>query len=425
MSDQKTIAIIGGTIWGNRGAESMLVTTIGKLREEIPNLKFNVFSYYPPKDRELITDDNINILSCKPLSLATWHFFGALIGAVLKVIGLNLPKGKFFEIARALDESDMLLDIGGITFSDGREKYLPFNVLTIWPAMLLGTPVVKLAQALGPFKNRLNRFLAKTFLSKCKHVFARGNRTAEFLADIDLADQQADTVSDIAFLYKPLYSLSVENEPLAFELLKAIQDDRENGRKVIVCSPSILVDNQSLKTGLDYTGFFIDLLKAGEKNKFSVVFIPNASRQGSDQKHNNDLLLIKKIRNRFHNTVRSEGDQSNVYWVDYDINTEWVRNIISASDVLVTSRFHAMISGLALKIPTLVLGWGHKYRETMAYFEMSDYCVNFKDFDGELLQLIKDILKDKETLKERFDIHLPEVKKMAELQFEYLIQELS
>ncbi len=117
---------------------------------------------------------SITILSGKPLSLATRHFFGALIGAFCKKIGAGIPKGEFFKIARALAESDVLLDIGGITFSDGREKYLPFNILSIWPAMLLGVPVVKLAQAVGPFKNPLNRFLRKDFLFRCaSHLRAR------------------------------------------------------------------------------------------------------------------------------------------------------------------------------------------------------------------------------------------------------------
>ena len=53
MAKEPVISIIGGTIWGNRGAESMLVTVIGQLRASFPNARFNVFSYYPAKDREL------------------------------------------------------------------------------------------------------------------------------------------------------------------------------------------------------------------------------------------------------------------------------------------------------------------------------------------------------------------------------------
>jgi colanic acid/amylovoran biosynthesis protein len=47
-----------------------------------------------------------------------------------------------------------LIDLAGVSFIDGREKFLPFNILTILPAMLLGVPVVKFAQAMGPSRIR-------------------------------------------------------------------------------------------------------------------------------------------------------------------------------------------------------------------------------------------------------------------------------
>ena len=55
----KTIAIVGGTLWGNRGAEAMLVTTIGRIRRRHPDARFMVFSYYPEKDACLCSDSTI------------------------------------------------------------------------------------------------------------------------------------------------------------------------------------------------------------------------------------------------------------------------------------------------------------------------------------------------------------------------------
>ena len=104
MKEHPVISIIGGTIWGNRGAESMLVTVIGKLRQVHPAARFNVFSYYPAKDRELVTDQSVTILSGKPISLATRHFPGALILAILKKLGIKAPAGNFFKIAQAISE---------------------------------------------------------------------------------------------------------------------------------------------------------------------------------------------------------------------------------------------------------------------------------------------------------------------------------
>ena len=127
MGKNPTVSIIGGTIWGNRGAESMLTTVIGMIREDYPQARFNIFSYYPKTDRALIEDEAITVLSGKPASLVTRHFFGALVGAFLKLFKIKIPGSSFFKIARALDASDVLIDVGGITFSDGREKFLPIQ----------------------------------------------------------------------------------------------------------------------------------------------------------------------------------------------------------------------------------------------------------------------------------------------------------
>ena len=425
MTMAPVISIIGGTIWGNRGAESMLVTTIGRLRGTFPEARFNVFSYYPAKDRELIKDDHITILSGKPISLSTRHFFGALVGAGCKKIGVGIPKGEFFNITRALAASDMLLDIGGITFSDGREKYLPFNILSVWPAMLLGVPVVKMAQAVGPFTKPLNRFFAKLFLFPCNHIFARGEKTAEFLRQFNYPKDKVDTVADIAFLYQPEFSLSNENEDKINSLIVSLQVVRKQGKKVIVFSPSILVDSESQKKGLDYTGRFLDVIKALGSEDLHFVFIPNATREGSEKVHNNDLVTLFQMKTAWEVAQIEDNLSGEVDWVDYDINTSSIRQIISQADVLVTSRYHAMISGLALDIPTIVIGWGHKYKETMAYFGLEEFSLDFGAGDTDLYAIISKILQSPKTFKDKIKKNLPYVRSLAEKQFDYLKRVLS
>jgi len=425
MEKTPVISIIGGTVWGNRGAESMLVTVIGQLRTSFPKAHFNVFSYYPAKDRELVKDDRVTILSAKPFSLATRHFIGALISAVCKKIGAKLPKGDFFKIARALAGSDMLLDIGGITFSDGREKYLPFNILSIWPAMQLGVPVIKLAQAVGPFRGPLNRALSKIFLFKCAHVFARGEKTAEFLRKFEYPGEKFDTAADIAFLYQPEFSLSTENEDKVSSLIQRLEAAKEQGKKVVLFSPSILVESESSKHGLDYAGRLLDVVRALGPEDYHYVFMPNATREGSDKVHNNDLLTIGRMKTAWEVAQVEDNLAADGEWVDYDINTASIRHIISQADVLVTSRYHAMISGLSLEIPTIVIGWGHKYRETMAYFGLEEFSLDFSDGQADPAVIMSNVLKDTSAIKEKIRKNLPQVRQLSKKQFEYLTRVLS
>ena len=425
MAKSPTISIIGGTIWGNRGAESMLVTTIGKLRKYYPEANFNVFSYYPVKDRELVKDEHITILSGKPLSLATRHFIGALLGTLCKKIGADIPKSEFFKISRALAESNALLDIGGITFSDGREKYLPFNILSIWPAMMLGVPVVKMAQAVGPVNKPLNRSLAKLFLFRCDHIFARGEKTAEFLRQFNFPKDKFDTVADIAFLYQPDYSLSKENEDRVNVLISRLGSVKRQGKNIIVFSPSILVERESQRKGLDYAGRFLDLIKTLGFRDFQYVFMPNATREGSDKAHNNDLLTIARMKSAWEVAQIQDQLLADIDWVEYDINTASIRRIISQADVLVTSRYHAMISGLSLEIPTVVIGWGHKYKETMVYFDLEEYSLDFGGGEPDLPAIITGILENPKAVKDKIRKNQIKVRSLAEKQFDYLTRVLA
>ena len=422
MAKKPVVAITGGTICGNRGAESMLTTTIGVIRKNFPDAKFNVFSYYPKKDRSLCLDKDIVILSGKPVALVTRHLLGALLAALIKAFGGKVPGSDFFKIARALDESDVLLDIGGITFSDGRGKYLPFNILTIWPAMLMGVPVVKLAQAVGPFHEIFNRLSASLFLKKCRHIFARGEKTAEFLQDLGYPAEKTDLVADVAFLYQPEFSLSFENEERVTALLKKVKDAH---KPVIVFSPSILVDTQSKKKGLDYAAKFYELIERLGADRYHFVFIPNASREGSEKKHNNDLLALVEMRKRAEEGALSAEVIKAIDWVDYDINTASIRAIIAIADVLVTSRYHAMISGLCLAVPTVVIGWGHKYKETMAYFDLGEYSLDFGAAVMDLPGIVQTALNHKEEIHQQIEKNLENVREKSGIQFTFLKEELS
>jgi polysaccharide pyruvyl transferase WcaK-like protein len=104
----------------------------------------------------------------------------------------------------------VLYDIGGITFAE-RGAIILFNIFTLWPAMLLGIPVIKLSQAMGPFKSFTNRSAAKIFLNRSKKLYARGEITASHLQDLKLKKPEIQLAADIAFAYKPEFSLTDEN----------------------------------------------------------------------------------------------------------------------------------------------------------------------------------------------------------------------
>lgn len=410
-------ALMGGSVWGNRGAEAMLMTVIAKIREVDPEAVFNVYTIYPQKDKLLIQDPKIRFFSGEPLSVALVHFPFALLAAPFRLLKIKIPLPKPVKILR---DSDFLLDIGGITFSDGRVMQLFYNVFTIWPAMLLGVPVIKLSQAMGPFNTTLNRKLATHFLPKCHKIFTRGSMTDSYTNQL-MGTNNTEQAADIAFLYEPEYSLSQENEGQIEELKSKIKAWKQTGEKVISVVPSSLVLKRSVKQGGDYPGKLLNLFLSTKDESVRYVFLPNGTREGSDKLMNNDIIAINVIQEKFKQELDQDSFEK-IEWVNYDINTRGVRQIIGLTDGLVASRFHAMVAGLSLCVPTMVIGWSHKYRETLADFGMQSYAIDFKNTDLKILATYRKFLHNLSEIKSQLDNNILRVKASSNRQFEYLRQ---
>jgi colanic acid/amylovoran biosynthesis protein len=409
MTQPPKIAIIAGTLWGNRGAQAMLETTIGEMRQRVPQAQFGVFSYYPEQDRALLTDPTIRIFDAKPLTMAAKLFPLALLHRFLRLVGIRLPLAESLAFLR---DSQVLCDIGGITFNDERLKYLPFNVLSILPAMLLDTPVVKLSQATGPFENVLNRMASKFFLSRCRLVVARGAITAEHLQRLGIDPARTMVAADIALRYQPDYALTNENTDQVETLLAAL----ETNKQVIAVSPSVLVYK---KRGEEYLHLLVDLIESTAADGCIFVIFPNASRASSSKTHNNDLIALQALR-RLAQQRLPHALLSSIHWVDYDINYGSIQRIISVCDLLITSRFHAMIAGLTCSTPTLVIGWSHKYQECLAGFEMESAAFDYSADTLQILQAVPAMLSHLAEIRVQLAAHLPENQQSSALQFDRL-----
>src|SRR5690625_3930560 len=128
------IAIIGSAFAGNKGAAAMLESSIQHLLAADPETRFILLSMYPGSDARLNTYPQMRVLDASPLRLGVLLNGAALLHRLLpparRMIERIVP-----EIG-ALAHADVLLDEGGITFVDGRGKFLIYNVASILPAFL-------------------------------------------------------------------------------------------------------------------------------------------------------------------------------------------------------------------------------------------------------------------------------------------------
>lgn len=419
----KQISIIAATFYGNRGAEGMLTTTIAELRANTENkneLIFNVFSYYPNKDASLVKDINVNIYSSTPAYLVLVLLPSAIVYQLFAIPGIKSLRSILPNSVKALAQSEVLICLAGVSFVAGRTKFLPFNIATILPALLLKVPVIKFAQALGPFNGMINKVLAKIFLSRCARIFTRGEKTQAHMTKLLPNNNNYERADDVAFLFQPHYSLSTPATGLEEKLLQQqmLSKTKATQGLVIGVCPSIVVALQAEKNGWDYPQSMANLINDLVSKNYSVVLYPNATR-GDDMelKHNNDLPLLDEIEAK----IKPEYSEK-VIKFSGSLNAAQIHKVINTCDIHLVSRFHAMVAALSSSIPVLVIGWSHKYLEVMERFNQQDMVIDYKQGSQKQVMLtLEKLVLERELRKISINKALNNVKVLSKKQINYVV----
>lgn len=398
------ITIIGSALSGNKGASAMLEAAIQTLGDRLDEPQFTLLSMYPSEDAAQNHYPNLEVIAANPRQLGVSINSLALAYRVMPFLRSTLRRRS--KAIRAIAESDVLLDQGGITFTDGREKFLLYNVASILPALNIGTPVFKCAQAVGPFRNPINRRAAKTFLPKVLTIVTRGRITHEFAEELGLENIVAG--ADYAFSL----DLSGDEEAAVAEHLDLSFFD---GDVVGVC-PSVVLQKKVDARGGDYVGQVVSFIEYVRAQGKRVLLIPHSVRTGTEKTHNNDLPLCREI----HARLRLGDD---LLFVDRELTSQQLRYLIGRCDLFVASRFHAMVSSLAMSVPTLVIGWSHKYREVLEMFDLEEWAFGHDQFTTEFLAArFEDLDSKRAEVKAKLTSSLPTVKAQSAIQADLIAE---
>ncbi|MGC0274929.1 polysaccharide pyruvyl transferase family protein [Pseudactinotalea sp. Z1739] len=391
------IAIIGSALSGNKGAAAMLESSVQHLSKRNDKARFILLSMYPSADARLNTYPNLRVLDASPLRLGVLINGASLLHRLLPPLRLAIERA-VPEIG-ALANADVLLDEGGITFVDGRGKYLIYNVASILPALLVRTPVVKVAQAMGPFNEPLNRLAAKILLPRMAAIISRGAVTHDHLVATGLTNVQEG--ADLAF------TLEVGDADAAAAGERVDVGFFDNG-DVVGVSPSAVLRKSAEARGDDYISEVVAQIDyVTEVLNRPVFLVAHSARAQTAKTHNNDLPVCREIQAR---VARPE----KVLFVDDELSSQTLRFLISRCGIFIASRFHAMVSSLATGVPTLVIGWSHKYREVLEMFGLAELAVAHSDATPERIrQMLDDLIQNRDEVAAQISVALPQVRARA------------
>lgn len=356
------VAIVGAALSANKGAAAMVESVIARQPGVSGACSFDILTTYPAQDAPLVpVGAPARVVGLEPIRLAAVEFPVALLALLART--LRLPLGWVRTRAcRSILDSDVVVDVAGISFADGRGIPITvYNALMTGLPLLLGVPTVKAAQALGPFRNSVNRALARLVLPRLEMVCARGAGTRANLDSIGL--RNVTDVADLAFSLDEAASLPAEVE--------SIIEPVRGGYLMVM--PSAVVRRLFETKGGDYVSAVATLVRAlRDSTGLAVVIAPHSYRPGQPEGRMNDGPVCREVAARL-------ADDPLVLHVDTNLSAGELRRLVAGSSVLVTSRFHAMISGLATCTPTVVVGWSHKYREVLQDFGLEAFGMDSAD----------------------------------------------
>ncbi|ULQ46622.1 polysaccharide pyruvyl transferase family protein [Flagellatimonas centrodinii] len=339
--------LVVGANLQNRGAEAMLLTTVRELQTRWPSARI-LAATYSRGDRDLLG----NIKRAGPDGrYQEFELIPAMRGlrdVAFRLLALMGRRGQKYAADRcphvaAMCDADAVLDISGFALSDRRPLWR--SVVYALEAACCSrakVPLVLLTQAFGPFKRFPVRVCARFALRRAALINARGELSAGYLTQLGLRREvDFHVADDMAWLFPAQggsLQVSLPERPRLgvvpnTNLERAFQI--ENGR------------NQYVDAMASLCTFAIAVLGA------NVVLIGHEVLQNG----NDDDTLCEAIRSAMSGV-------GNPAVVSGRHPASELKAAIGSCDFLVTSRFHALIAALSQGIPTLAIGWAHKYQES-------------------------------------------------------------
>ena len=263
-------------------------------------------------------------------------------------------------------------DISGVLDASGYAYGDPFTLRRIerelayaegWAKRRI--PQVLLPQAFGPFTDTRKSAAAKRRLNLASLIFARDERSKLHLEVLDL-----DVVVKVCPDFTSSVALDVAPNPTV-------------GDKV-----GMLIVNSKL---------FESLFMSREGYNHLLMSYRNAlARQGL-----RPVWLVHESRdaNLTRDLARVNNDE-----VIFSLSPITLKQEIGRADFLISSRYHGLVGGLSQNVPSISLGWSHKYEALLEDFGVAHWRNRDEEPEEHVNRVISDQVGVSVMSRRRYDI---------------------
>ncbi len=376
---------ITGANFGNKGAQSMLFTTISAIRQHFPDAK--IFFAHGNKTPvlkgnfsfdEIYWKRNLFKVSAEGIELPT----------------APTPWSSAEETFAALKSSDLIIDISGFALgSKWGKKHSATYLNAVEVARELGIPIILFPQSFGPFdfgsaQDELDARIKST-LTYPKKIFARERDGYQALRD----------------------SYGLKNIVLHPDLVLA--SDKTNPADIYKVAPKIYVPEVA---GSSCVGVAPNMRSFDKGNSWqtlqifyeTIKFLLKAGKRVYLFRHSQeDINPCTWLKNLFADDERVTLWRNNFSCFEYDA-------VCRQFEFLVIGRFHGIVHAYRNNVPCVLLGWAVKYRELAQLMYQPQYIfdITAPNFDvREIFSAVRDMNDNRDFNKRILRERLAQVQK--------------
>ena len=251
---------------------------------------------------------------------------------------------------------DLLLFAPGFRFSDQfdmtDERKIDEEIAHFRSFTKKGRRVVFLPQAFGPFERESEKRRVRESCRIADRIYARESVSYQYLTKVLPNADKVSIAPDFTCLYHG------ENHSIPYERKDYV---------VVIPNRQMIVRS---KYPSEYCNFMMGLVRLLVARKENVVLL---NHEGTS-----DVGLIEVLN-------AAIGNQGVVV---SDVSGGACKSVIAGAKLVVTSRFHGLVSALTESVPTLCTSWSHKYQELVSQLGCPSSCLNIEN-PHEALNVVK------------------------------------
>lgn len=356
--------LLSGVETYNKGAELMLYAILQEIERKYPDAKV-----YIPYMRCKQGLDYIKTSLDFRYTPFSKYVYKTHLRCIFRRLHLS---SDWLALTNIVRRADWFIDGSGFAFSD------QFNIkderVGMWKTMLeslhkQGCKIVFLPQAFGPVNRTNTKKVLRLISDNANLIMPREQVSYKYLEQSGLVDM--DKVAQ----YTDFTSLVEGVFPLNYEHLK-------DGICII---PNMRMIDKGTISYEDYINLLISIVKEAQKTCRPVYLLNHEGKK--------DESLALQCKESIGSGVE----------IVTGLNALEVKGLISSAYLVVTSRFHGLVSALNGNVPALATSWSHKYEELFRDYDLRDCIIPLNDISSAGQKVIS-FLSEEENHKMRMHL---------------------